>query len=282
LPFSQPTRRIVALGRQGPPPLLRVLRDVRLEPPEPDLVAVEEAPELGAGRVPPVAEDDRPVGSRLGDEALQAARAGEAIARQAANLLPDRRHVCGDGVVVVQLDPEDARRLRGPERGGLGCSERDRDLPEDVAGLASTDHALHAVDEPDHLDPALEQPEERRLVALVNRALPGGEADIGRDPTEPVAGRRLEVRKDLDTTELIRRQHSGHRTRPTLSRGTSPCEWERIPRTGRQPSPGSEPGRYSTNLERGRSACSFAYASAGLVVSRSTLAPWRAATSETG
>ena len=37
-----------------------------------------------------------------------------------------------------------------------------------------------------------------------------------------------------------------------------------------------------THLDLGRFACTFAYASAGFVVSRSTLAPWRAAVSETG
>jgi hypothetical protein len=103
-----------------------------------------------------VAEDDRPIGSRLGDEALKAAWAADPVARQEAHLLPDLRHDCGDGVVVVRLDPENARRLRCPEPGGMGQSERDRHLAEDVTGPPFADHALGAVDELDRFDPTLE------------------------------------------------------------------------------------------------------------------------------
>ena len=47
-------------------------------------------------------------------------------------------------------------------------------------------------------------------------------------------------------------------------------------------SSGSDPSRYGTNRDRGSSAQIFSYASDGFVVSRATLAPCRAATSETG
>ena len=99
----------------------------------------------------------------------------------------DLRRDSRDGVVVVRLDPEDARRLRRPEPGGVGHPERDRDLAEDVTGLPLADHALDAVDELDHLDPPLEHAEQRPLVALVHGVLAGAERDVGRDTTEPLA-----------------------------------------------------------------------------------------------
>ena len=154
-----------------------------------------------------MAEDDRAIRSRLGDEALKAARAADPVTRQEPDTLGDVRHGGGDRVVVVRLDPEGTRRFRRPEPGGMRQSERDRDLPEDVTGLPLADHALDAVDELDRLDPTLEQPEERRLVSLVNRELTGAEADIGRDPTEPLAIRRLEALEYCDPTDVVRRQH---------------------------------------------------------------------------
>jgi hypothetical protein len=45
---------------------------------------------------------------------------------------------------------------------------------------------------------------------------------------------------------------------------------------------GSQPGRYLTKVDLGRSARTLSYAWAGLVVSCSTLTPWWAAVSETG
>jgi hypothetical protein len=47
----------------------------------------------------------------------------------------------------------------------------------------------------------------------------------------------------------------------------------RRPLRSSQRSPGSHPSRYLTHLDRGSPACAFAYASAELVVSCSTLAP---------
>ena len=61
----------ITLGRQRTRPLLRIGGHVRLEPSEPDLVAVEEAPQLRAGSVPPMAEDDRPERGRRGRAGLQ-------------------------------------------------------------------------------------------------------------------------------------------------------------------------------------------------------------------
>ena len=166
-------RGVVALGRQRAPPLLRVGGHVGLEPSEPDLVAVEEAPQLRAGGVPPMAEDDRPERRRCGRAACRPLRPADPVARQEAHPLPDLRRDGRDGVVVVRLDPEHARRLRCAEPAGVAHPERDRHLPEDVTGLPLADHALHAVDEHDHLDPTLEHAEQRPLVALVHGELAG-------------------------------------------------------------------------------------------------------------
>lgn len=46
-------------------------------------------------------------------------------------------------------------------------------------------------------------------------------------------------------------------------------------------SPGSQPRLYGTNLDLGSAAQTSAYASAGLVVSRTTLAPYLAAALQT-
>ena len=226
LAVHEANRGVVALARQRPRPLLRVLRHVGLEPPEPDLVSVEEAPQLGAGGVPPVADHGRPVGSRLGHHALEAARAGDAVVRQDAHPLgrPPARHR-RDGVVVVRLDPEEARRLSRPEPGRMGHSERHRHLPEDVAGPPFADHALFAVDELHHLDPTLEHAEERPLVPLVHRVLPGAERDVGRDTTEPLAVGRLEIREHLEPPDLLRGHHASCR----LVERTAPAALE--PRT---------------------------------------------------
>ena len=53
-------RGVVVLAGQRLRPLLRVLRDVGLEPLEPDLVSVEEASQRGAGGVPPVSRARSP------------------------------------------------------------------------------------------------------------------------------------------------------------------------------------------------------------------------------
>ena len=94
-----------------------------------------------------MAEDDRPERGRCGRTGLQASWPPEPVVRQEAHPLPDLRRGGGERLVVVQLDPEHARRLRCAEPAGVEHSERDRHLPEDVTGLPLADHALHAVDD---------------------------------------------------------------------------------------------------------------------------------------
>ena len=54
-------------------------------------------------------------------------------------------------------------------------------------GRALADDARDPVDELDRLDAALEDGEERALVALVHRVLAGDEPDVRRGPREPLA-----------------------------------------------------------------------------------------------
>ncbi len=70
-----------------------------------------------------MAEDDRPEGSGRRHDGLQAPGPAEPVARQQADPLRDLGLDGGEGVVVVRLDPEDARRLRRPEPRGLGRAE---------------------------------------------------------------------------------------------------------------------------------------------------------------
>src|SRR5205814_6396209 len=62
----------VTLERQRIRPLLGMSGHLRLEPSEPDLVAVEEASQLRAGGIPSMAEDDRPERGRRGRAGLEA------------------------------------------------------------------------------------------------------------------------------------------------------------------------------------------------------------------
>ena len=86
-------------------------------------------------------------------------------------------------------------------------SERDRHLPEDVTGLPLADHALDAVDDPEHLEPALEDAEQRARVTLVHGELAGNERDVRHHPGEPLAFGRLEVHEHGDAADLLCRHH---------------------------------------------------------------------------
>ena len=91
LAVDDPESGVVALDRQVAPPLRGLLRDVGLQPPEGDLVAVEEAAQLRAVAVPAVAEHDRARTLGRGGEALQAAGAADAVGGELADVLGDRR-----------------------------------------------------------------------------------------------------------------------------------------------------------------------------------------------
>ncbi len=203
--------RVVAVGRQRTLPLLDVGGHVGLEPAEPDLVAIEEASQLCAGGVPPVAEHDRPERDGFGHAGSQTPGPAQPVPRQSVDPPLDLRLDGGKGAVVVRLEPEDARRLRRPVPGGLGHPERDRQLADDVTGPALADQSLLAVDEPDHLDPALEDAEQHRPVTLVRGVLAGRERDVRRHTAKPIAMRQVDVRENGDPTDLLGGHHEMHR-----------------------------------------------------------------------
>ena len=128
-----------------------------------------------------MAEDERPDRRRVRMHAPAGLWPPEPVHREAAHLLGDLRRGGDERVVVVQIEPEHARRLRCAEPARVKDSERDRHLPEDVAGHPLADHAVHAVDAPEHLDPTLEQAEQRPLVTLVHGGLAGHERDVRHD-----------------------------------------------------------------------------------------------------
>ena len=152
-------------------------------------------------------DHDRARRRRLGREALQPARAADPVAASLPTSSPTSGADGRDGVVVVRLDPHDARLLGRPEPDREHRPERDRHLAEDVARTALADDALDPVDELDRLDAALEHGEERPLVALVRRVLARHEADVGRRAGEPLALRRAESREDRDAGDLVGRHH---------------------------------------------------------------------------
>ena len=201
-----PTTRIAgrsSSGGSGAAPLLdRVVR-VGLEPGEGDLVAVEEAPQVGARSVPAIADDDRPRRRWLRSDARQPARAAHPIARERPDGLDEPRLLGGDRVVVVRLDAHHPRLLRRTESDREHGAERDRHLAEEVAGVALADDARDAVDELDRLDAAFEQGEERTAVALVRRVLARSEADVrgrAREPLPALGAQGGEVRDPLNSS----------------------------------------------------------------------------------
>ena len=138
--------------------------------------------------------------------------------REAADLLGDLRRGGDERVVVVQIEPEDARRLRCAEPTGVKDSERDRHLPEHVAGIPLSDHAVDAVGAPVHRDPALEQSEQCALVAFVHDGLAWNESDVRDHAGKPVALGLVELREHLDPTDLLRRHHETAPPLPVASR----------------------------------------------------------------
>ena len=126
----------------GPPHCSAASGVVRREPRERDLVAVEEAPQLGARAVPATRRRRSRAAAAAPRRALQPARPPIRSRGELADLLADLGRDRGDRVVVVRLDPHHARRLGGPEADREDGAERDRHLAEDVARLALADDAL--------------------------------------------------------------------------------------------------------------------------------------------
>ena len=94
-----------------------------------------------------------------------------------------------------------AKAEREPRR------ERDGHLPDELAHAASADDTRDPIHVRDGLQPSLEHREQRAVVALVDHVLTRHEADVRRDPSEPLALDRAESREDGDASDLVRRHH---------------------------------------------------------------------------
>ena len=113
----------------------------------------------------------------------------------------------------MEVDPEHARRLGGAEAGGVEHPERDRHLPENVAGEPLADDADDAVRDTEYLEASLEDAEERAIVSFVDCELAGRQRDVRDDFREPVEHVRLDVGEQFDAGDLLR---------ITMSRDASP------------------------------------------------------------
>src|SRR5205807_7884827 len=133
-----------------------------------------------------VAEHHCPKWTGCGGTSLEAPRAAEPVQRRAAHAVADLWRGRGELLIVLELEPEHARRLHRPESARVEHPEGDRHLAEDVAGIALADHGLHTVDAPEHLDAARQHAEQRAAVALVYRELPGNERDVRCHASEQV------------------------------------------------------------------------------------------------
>ena len=154
-----------------------------------------------------MAEHGRPVRRRSGCTGLQAPGAPETVERREAYPVPDLRCGSGERPVIVQIDPEYARRLDRSKPGRVEHSERDRHLSEDVTGDSLADHALHAVGPPQHFDATRKNAEQGPLITLVHGELTRSERDVRYHPGKPFAFGLREIREHRDLADLLRRHH---------------------------------------------------------------------------
>ena len=151
-------------------------------PAEGDLVTVQEAPEVRAAGVPPMAHDDRARRRRLRCQALQAAQPAHPMRGKPPDLSRDVRCRCRHRVVIVRVDPHDPRRLGSAEANREHGAQCDRHFAEDLAGMADTHGPRDPVDVLDRLDLAGEHREQRALAALIRGVFAWREIDVCRDP----------------------------------------------------------------------------------------------------
>src|SRR5262249_44758431 len=152
-----------------------------------------EATQLRARRIAAAAEKDHARRLGLGHQRLQPAGTTHAVGRELSHALRDRGDRSSDRVVVVRLNLEAARRLGSAKAGGMGHAEDDRHLAEYLARAALAQHAFRAVDKPDRLETALEDTEQRPVVALVTYVLARLDRDVGDVAAEPLAVARLDA-----------------------------------------------------------------------------------------
>ena len=163
-------RKLVG-GRKGLAPLLDGILGLGRDPVVGDVVPVEEASDVGTGRVPLRAEHDRAARRPVDGEPGQPPRALDPVDREAAHLGRHVRSHRSDRVVVARVEPHHPRWLDRAKPDREDGAERDGHLPEHLAGHTLPDRALDPVDDLDGLDASLDEPEERLLAALVRRVL---------------------------------------------------------------------------------------------------------------
>ena len=151
--------------------------------------------------------DDRPGRGRIGRKGLQAARSAHSVARQRADFLGDLSLRGRGSVVILSLEPHDARFLGGTKADGKHRSESDRELSEYVAGAPLADGAFDPVGEPDSFDATLEHCKQRPLVPLVHRVLTRHKADVSHHAGQSLTAVRVQGRKDRDRADFLRRYH---------------------------------------------------------------------------
>jgi hypothetical protein len=169
-----PLRRSFLLSSaavSGPPGLASIVPAVLAAATPP----LRSGPQLGALLMHAVTDDDRAGRRLVRRNGLEPA---DAVPRERPELLSHRGRDGRDRVVVRRLDPHDARRLRRAEPERKHRSERDRDLPDEVARATSTDNALDSVDMRDRLQATLEHDEQRTVVTLVDRVLARHEPQV--------------------------------------------------------------------------------------------------------
>ncbi len=184
LAVDDPDRRPVLLGGQGAAPLLGRVGSLGREPLEGDLVAVEEAAQLGAGRVPAVPDHDRARRRRVGRDGLQA-RASRRSGGPRACRSPCRRPAPRPRPRGSR-GPRFASRATSPPRDREHRPEHNRTSPK-ILRVTLADHVLDPVDGLDRLDPARERGEDRPLVALVRCVLARHQAQVRHHTRKPLA-----------------------------------------------------------------------------------------------
>ena len=153
------------------------------------------------------------------------------LARKHTELHPDLGRRGRDRVVVLSLDPHEARRLGSAKPEREPRPERDRHLPDEVTHVTSADDALDPVDKGDRLQATLEHGKQRSLVTRMNRVLARHEPDIRRDAGKPFALDRAEIGEDRDSGDLLRRHHGRHALRPAIG-AVEGCGMSRAPGSG--------------------------------------------------
>ncbi len=204
---DDPNRRLVVFVRDVTSPMCGFGGHVRLQPAERNLVPVEEAPELRAGRIAAASEHDGAERGRCRGPRLEPFRPREPVVRKRGEAFPDDGKPRDELLVVMKIEPEHAGWLGGTEAGRVKHPEHDRHFAEHAPGEPFADDADDAVRGAQHLDASREDAEERAIVSFVDGELPWCEGDVRHDLREAHEHVSLEVGEQLDAGDLLRSDH---------------------------------------------------------------------------